>query len=383
MGTKLSVCFVVNNLDVGGLEKVVIDLINHLDRDRFEPSVACLDGAGALFDRVDLDESACLVLDKSSARSTPIGSFDPRMISKLRRFFLCRNVGIVHAHNLAPLVYGGIAARLGWRRPIVVYSEHNQIYSASRSTRRKFIFYIRLADQVVAVSEDLDRTLARKVHPTGHVRVIYNGIDGTRFAMTDGGEVRRELGVADDEVLIGSGVVLSKQKGITYLLEAAKDVLDKTPRARFAVAGDGPLRAELEAKAKRLGLGDRFLFLGYRSDMPRVISALDVYVLPSLWEGLPLALLEAMAMGKPIVATRAGGNPEIVQDGVNGYVVPPKDVGALGRALIRVCGDDSFRQRVRGLNRDKFEAKFSLRAMVRAHEELYVDVAKPKRVRAP
>lgn len=378
MRTKLSVCFVVNNLDVGGLEKVVIALINHLDRERFDPCVACLDGKGALFDRLELEEGACLVLDKSCARNTPVGSFDPRMLTKLHAFFLRRGVSVVHAHNLAPLVYGGIGARLGLRRPAVVYSEHNQIYSATKATRRKFIFYVRLADHVVAVSEDLQRTLESKVHPSGPIRVIHNGIDGTRFAVSDGVEVRRELGMGDDEILVGSGVVLSEQKGIPYLLEAARRVVSRQPRVRFAIAGDGPLREQLEATARRLDLADRFRFLGYRSDMPRVIAALDVYVLPSLWEGLPLALLEAMAMGKPIVATSVGGNPEIVENGINGYVVPPRDVHALEHALIRICADDSFRRRVRRVNRDKFEAMFSLRAMVRAHEELYVEVATPK-----
>lgn len=379
MADKLGVCFIVNNFDVGGLEKVVIDLVNHLDRDRFDVSVACVDGAGTLFDRLKLDEEACLVLDKSGARSTPLGTFDPKMLWQLRSFFTRRRVSILHAHNVAPLVYGGFASRLGWRRPTVVYSEHNQIYSAPRSARRKFIFYIRLADQVVAVSHDLERTLARKVFPTGRVRVIHNGIDGSRFAMADGAAVRQELDVADDDVLIGSGVVLSKQKGIPYLLEAAKGVLAKEPRARFAIAGDGPLRTQLEATAARMDLGDRFRFLGYRSDMPRIISALDVYVLPSLWEGLPLALLEAMAMGKPVVATRVGGNPEIVEDGVNGFIVPPKDATALERALLQICRDDVFRQRVRTINRDKFESQFSLQAMVSAHEELFVDVAVQRR----
>jgi glycosyltransferase involved in cell wall biosynthesis len=379
MGAKLGVCFIVNNFEVGGLEKVVIDLVNRLDRDRFDVSVACVDGHGALFDRLELDESACLVLDKSRAQRTPIGSFDPRLLWRMRSFLERRGVSIVHAHNVAPLVYGGIGSRLGWRRPTMVYSEHNQIYSASRSTRRKFIFYIRLADQVVAVSHDLKRTLANKIHPTSPVRVIHNGIDGSRFAMMDGTEVRRELGVSPREILIGSGVVLSKQKGIPYLLRAAKAVLAKEPRARFAIAGDGPLREELERTAQAMNLGGRFHFLGYRSDMPKVIAALDVYVLPSLWEGLPLALLEAMAMGKPIVATSVGGNPEIVEDGVNGYIVPPKDIAALESALLRTCQDDVFRERVRNLNRRKFESQFSLQAMVSAHEKLFIDVATPRR----
>lgn len=378
MGAKVGVCFVVNNFDVGGLEKIVIDLINHLDRDRFDPSVVCVDGHGTLFDRLRLDESACLVLDKSHSVHTPVGNFDPKTLWRMRSFFTRRNVSVVHAHNVGPLVFGGLASRLGWHRPTVIYTEHNQIYSACRSGRRKFIFYIRLADHVVTVSHDLRRTLMSKVHPTVPIRVIHNGIDGSQFSMTSGEDVRRELGVDAKDILIGTGVVLSKQKGMPYLLRAAREVVAQEPRARFVVAGEGPLRKDLETSAAHLGLGDRFRFLGYRSDMPRIISAFDIYVLPSLWEGLPLALLEAMAMGKPIVATKVGGNAEVVQDGVNGFIVPRRDVAALREALLRVCRDELFRKRAQSANRSRFESEFSLSAMVGAHERLYVEVAQSR-----
>ena len=380
MGDKVNVCFVVNNFNVGGLEKVVIDLVNHIDRDRFDISVVCVDGRGTLFDRLELEDGACLVVDKSRSRHTPVGTFDPGVLWRMRSFFVRRDVSVVHAHNMGPLVFGGISARLGPRRPTVVYTEHNQIYSASAATRRKFIFYIRLADHVVAVSHDLKRTLTRKVRPPVPVRVVHNGIDGSKFALADGADVRAELGVGADEILIGAGVVLSKQKGLPFLLEAAREVVTKEPRARFVLAGEGPLRAELEQTASDLGLGDRFRFLGYRSDMPRVISALDVYVLSSLWEGLPLALLEALAMGKPVVATRVGGNPEVVDNGVNGFIVPPRDASALAQALLKTCRDDAFRRNVRDVNRTRFETQFSLQAMVSAHEKLYVEVARTRRL---
>jgi len=371
---KVHVCFVVNNLNVGGLEKVVLNLINHIDRDQFDLSLVCVDGHGREFKQVALDDDACLVLDKSQSRRTPLGTFDPMTLWRMNTFFTKRNVDVVHAHNMGPLVYGGLSAHLGLRRPTVVYTEHNQFYSASKKARCKFTFYIRLADHVVAVSHDLRRTLAHRVHPGGPIRVIHNGIDGSRFALADGAAVRAELGVRSHEILIGTGVVLSEQKGLEYMLDAARLVIDKEPRARFVLAGDGPLRERLQRKAFEYSLGDRFLFLGYRSDMQRLVSAFDVYALSSLWEGLPLALLEALAMGKPIVATRVGGNPEIVEDGVHGWIVPPRDPEALADALLKTCRDDAFRKSVRSVNRARFEQDFSLQSMVRAHEKLYVDV---------
>ena len=388
MNSKKNICFVVNNFNVGGLEKVVLDLINHIDRNRFEMSVVCLDGAGKLFDQVNLDAGACLVLNKSHMIRTPVGTFDPASLWRMRGFFHERTIDIVHAHNMGPLAFGGVSARLCFRRPIVVYSEHNQFYSASPRARSKFALYIRLADHVVTVSHDLKRTLEQKVHPFGPIRVIHNGIDGSKFAMGAGdsgsegwrASVRAELGVTPDQILIGAGVVLSKQKGLPYLLEAAREVIDNEPRALFALAGDGPLREELRRIAADYNLGDRFQFLGYRDDMPRIVAALDIYALSSLWEGLPLSLVEALAMGKPIVATQVGGNCEVVDDWKGGITVPARDATALARALLTVCQDENFRARCQIENRDRFEQHFSLQSMVKAHETLYEEVAGKKSI---
>jgi len=371
VAAKCNVAFVVNNLDVGGLEKVVIQLIRHLDRTVFEPLLVCIDGPGALFAEAGLPSHRCLVLDKSRARSFGPVRFDPRLLLQIARFFRGNHVHIAHAHNAAPLIYGGFAARMVRPRPVFVYSEHNQIYSASPASRRKFRWYVRLADRVVAVSHDLRSTLRAQVGITTPVRVIHNGIDGSRFSSLNANRIRHTLGLSDSDLVVGTAVVISKQKGLTHLLDAACTVVTAEPRARFVVAGDGPLRADLERKASSLGLGDRFRFLGYRSDIPELIASLDLYVLPSLWEGLPLALLEALAMGKPIVATSVGGNPEVVEDGVQGRLVPPGDSVALADAILALLRDDEFRASVGPVNRAKFERQFSVQAMVRAHEALY------------
>jgi len=370
---KRSICQVVNNLDVGGLEKVVIALTRNLDRSRFVPYLICLDGRGKLFDEAGVPPERCLVLHKSPAMNLGLLRVDPRALWQIRAFVRERALDLIHAHNVAPLAYAGVATRLG-RRPVMVYSEHNQIYSASAASKLKFRYYLHLADHLVAVSHDLSGTLVREARVRRRIRVLHNGIDGARFRRLDGAPVRAELGLAAGERLVGTGVVLSEQKGIRYLLEAAGQVVSSRPEVRFAIAGDGPLRGELEQRASALGLDDKVAFLGYRADMPEVISALDVYVLPSLWEGLPLALLEAMAIGKPIVATRVGGNPEVVEHGVNGFLVPPRDPGALAEHILRALDDEDFRRRAEQANARRFAREFSLEAMVRAHEQLYEEV---------
>lgn len=377
----LRIAMVVNNLNVGGLEKVVLSLLRGLDRKAFEPHLICLDGPGRMFEDQPLNPERTLVLQKKPYKLGPI-AVDPGALWRLRRWVLDRDIQLLHAHNLAPLTYAGLVARTAWGpvrgRPRVVYSEHNQMYSASPRTLSRFRQYLRLADHVVAVSHDLKhKLLAAPMSARAPVDVIYNGIDGERFRSMSGDSVRRELGVAPGELLIGTGVVLSRQKAIGNLVLAARQVLQQVPTARFAVAGDGPLRADLESQARELGLESRFRFLGYRSDMHQVIAALDVYVLPSLWEGLPLALLEAMAMNKLIVCTRVGGNPEIVADAVNGLVVEPGDVDALAAALVRALNDRALQDSAANHNRAKFERQFSEPAMVTAHEHLYRQLLAP------
>jgi glycosyltransferase involved in cell wall biosynthesis len=377
---RINVAFVVNNLDVGGLEKVVVSLINNLDRERFRPYLICLDGAGKMAADVDLPDESRLVLERKQGIRLPIVglSADPSVFHRIRRFVRANRIDVLHAHNIGPLIYAGVATRLipMRRRPRVVYSDHNQLFSMSTARARRIRWYLKLADEVVAVSEDLQRTLIERLQASPQrVRVLYNGVDGKRFALTDRNKVRRELGITDGEFVVGSAVVLHEYKGIAYLLDAAPAVLAQAPATRFVIAGDGPVRATLEAKARALGLGDRVMFIGHRNDVPDVVSSFDVYVLPSVAEGLPLALLEALATGNPIVCTRVGGCPEIVEDGVNGFLVPPRDSSALSAGILRLRADPEFRAAIRERNLKKFSERFTLRTMVDAHARLFGDLA--------
>jgi len=376
---KLRVAMVVNNFDVGGLEKVVLSLLEHLDRDAFEPYVVCLEGGGKLWRDVAVPPERALVLQKQARVRLPGLQVDDAAIRAIRGFVREHRIDVVHTHNLAPLVYAGLATRLMPDRPQVVYTEHNQIYRASRLGRAKFLAYIRLADVVATCSKDLQQFFRERLHMRRDVRVLYNGIDGRRYAAVDSARVDEELGLRPDDFVVGTGVVLSEQKGITYLVAAAKEVRARAPDVKFVVAGEGPLRPALEGEARAAGLGDAMRFLGYRRDIPELISAFDLYVLPSLWEGLPLALLEALAIGKPIVATRVGGNPEIVEDGANGYIVPPRDPAALARAILAVHGDPDFRERARRRNVEKFSQLFSLEAMIATHSALYREITATRR----
>lgn len=367
---RLRIALVVNNLNVGGLEKVVISLLRGLDRNRFDVYLICLDGGGRLFTEAAISPDHCLVLNRRFIRFWSV-NIDIRALYAIRSFIGKNRIQLIHTHNLSPLIYGGLAARSLISGPLVVYTEHNQIYSASAATKVKYPYYLKLADKVLVVSKDLQNHLQNVIGVQQPVEVMYNGIDGLLFQRVNSEGIRSELGITADSFLVGTAVVISEQKGIRYLMEAAKIVLCNHSKIQFVVAGEGPLLNELKAQLETMGLGDRFRFLGYRDDIPAVISALDLYVLPSLWEGFPLALLEAMAIGKPIVCTHVGGNPEIVNNGENGYLVAPKDAEGLAKKILSIAGDPAFMESVKLQNRSRFESNFSDLAMVAAHENFY------------
>jgi glycosyltransferase involved in cell wall biosynthesis len=343
------------------------------------PFLACLDGPGRLFPEARLAPECCLVGRKRRGVNFGVARVDLLAIAALRGFLRRNRIDVVHAHNLGPLVYGGLATRLSFRRPALLYSEHNQIYSASRGTRRKFRYYAKLADAVVAVSDDLRRTLLGDCGITAPIHVVPNGIDGSKYSPDRPSGIRRELGLTPEVRLVGTAVNLSAQKGLTHLLDAAAIVRRSGTAAHFVIAGDGPLRADLIAYAAAHDLNDSVTFAGYRADVPEVLAGLDVFVLSSLWEGLPLALLEALACGRPIVATSVGGIPEVVSEGENGFLVPPGDSQALASRILRVLGDPDEARQIGRNNVEKFHQRFSVGTMVAAHEQLYEQLADRRR----
>jgi glycosyltransferase involved in cell wall biosynthesis len=375
---RIRVCTVVNNLDGGGLERVAIELIRGLDRSRFDLSLVCLNGRGRLFDVLDLPHDSVLVLHKRSPARTAM-SVDVDVLRRIRRFLLDRQIDIVHAHNLAPLTYAGVAARTLRQRPRIVYTEHSggravASRTAGRARRMRTGWYLRIPDLVVAVSIDLSRYLRDVLPASERLVVIHNGVDATGYESVDAAAVRQSLGIPAAAPLAGTVASLSAPKNLPLLLTAAAEVVRRLPQCRFVIAGDGPQRDALRAQAAALGLDNHLTFLGYRDDVSAILAALDVFVLSSAWEGLPLVLLEAMAAGKPIVATDVGGCREAIVDGVNGTLVPPDAADALANAIVRYCSDREAARRAGRHSRERFVERFSVRRMLQRYDEAFRDL---------
>lgn len=227
----------------------------------------------------------------------------------------------------------------------------------------------------VAISQAVRDVLERFGVERERICLVPSGVELGNAAPGAGDAFRRELGLAPDESLVGNVAHLADHKGQRYLLEAVPSVLAVFPRTRFVIVGEGELEGELKALAASLSLGDRLVFTGFRADVPAVLAALDLFVMPSHLEGLGTIVLDALAAGKPVVAARAGGIPDILQDGVEGLLVPPKDPESLSRAIRRVLADRGLAQRLAAAGRKRVEERFGVDAMVEGNLRLYQELA--------
>ena len=299
---------------------------------------------------------------------------------------LCRRerFDLVATHTSKGGVLGRLAARAAGV-PHVVYHAHAYFFNHLSPGPAKSLyvaierFAARFGDLTLAVSEEHRRgALECGVEAPGRIRTVLNGVDLQRFAGVDGRPVRAELGFAPDDVLIGGVGRLQVFKGYEYLIRALPPVLADFPRAQLILCGTGPLESRLRSECERARIADRVRFLGFRKDIPQLMAALDVFVQPSLREGLSIALIEAAAAGLPSVACTIAGNAEIVQHGRTGILVPPADPVALGAAIRSLIEDPEGAREMGREARRRAEALFSVERMVAQHLAAYDSLMTPK-----
>ena len=262
-------------------------------------------------------------------------------------------------------------------RPAVVYTEHNTWDRYRPATRLLNAWTFGWNDAVIAVSQSVAASIGRRRMP---VNVVPNGIDvgATESNALGRREARSTLGVPDDAFAIGTVGGLTPKKGHSVLVRAAARVVDSEPSARFVFVGLPAQPSAIEREIAAARLESHVLLAGYRPEAARLMRAFDVYCLPSLYEGMPISLLEAMALGVPSVVTSAGGVPEVVTDGVDALVVPPSDPGALADALVSLAHDDPLRAKLAAEARRTVEG-FDLKEMVRRTEAVYVEALSTRR----
>jgi glycosyltransferase involved in cell wall biosynthesis len=369
--SPIRVLQVITSLGIGGAERLVVSAARGLSAPRFEHAICCLAERGPLAAEAEAAAVPVFCVGESPGLRHPFAF--ARLIRIIRAF----RPTIVHTHLQSASLYGRLAALLA-RVPVVVATEHNVYVGKARRYVLVERFLARLTDAMVAVSGPVRQFLSvQLVLPPSTIRVIHNGV--ALSAPTPGGlaELRERL-AADGAVAIRLGTVasLTAKKGHEVLLRAVARLRDSGVVCSLVVAGEGPDRQRLELLSQQLGVSTRVLFLGHVAHPPDVLGAIDVFVLPSLIEGLPLALLEAMYAGRACVATSVGGVPEVIRPGDNGLLVPPGDEVALAQA-ISALGSVDLRRRLGAAARRSIENGFTEAAYLESLKALYLELAEP------
>ena len=367
---------------LGGTEKQVVSTAAHMDPKRFEVELACFKRRGQLLDEV-------------LERGTPIEEYPVRSFFRpatigqqlrLSRHLQRRRVQVVHSYNFYSNVFAIPAARLAGV-PCVVASIRDTGVYLNAAQRRVHRAVCSLAHRVLVNADAIRDWLIAEGYDPSNISVIPNGLDTALYARRRGGtSIRRELGLAPDAKLVMLLARLNRDKWLDCFVDAAARLAPRFPAAHFVVVGgdfaplaDGSIppeiayRRELEARATRTGVADRLHFMGFRTDVPDILAEATVSVLPSFSEGLSNTLLESMAAGAPVVATRVGGTPEVIDDGVTGLLVPPRDDAALADAIARVLENDVLAVRLGEQGRRRVTERYSFETTVRATEQLYLD----------
>jgi glycosyltransferase involved in cell wall biosynthesis len=350
------------------VERFIIDVYPRLDRSRFNVRQVCLRERGPMADELERLGVPVQVCSMSS-RHSPVGL---RQLADLMRR---QRIDIVHSHMYRANTSATIAAWMAGV-PVVVTHIHNVGTWETHRQRWMDRLLARWRDAIVCVSEKVREDVLRTLRlPPPKVRVIYNGVDVARFSDRSQREpTRAALGLAPGEVAIIYVGRLVDQKNPMALAGIAEAVAGPRPGVKLIVAGDGPRRAGLEEHIRQRGLADRVLFLGRRDDVPALLQAADLAVLPSFKEGFSLVVLEALAAGLPLVATAVGGTPEAIEHGHSGVIVPPGDDAALVEAVARLVDNTDQRARMAG-EAVRRAQRFNLKRTVADLEELYLKLA--------
>jgi glycosyltransferase involved in cell wall biosynthesis len=357
---------ITHDLALGGLQQVIVNLCRTVNRDIFEPQVLCLRALGDY--TADIQQlGICVHLIPQKKNGVDYFAF-----LKVAKILKRERIEVIHTHNTQPFMDGTIGAILAGVKTRI-HTDHARDFPDKRRYMFAEWFLSHFVRKVVAVSEHTARNLMsyEKISQK-KIMVIPNGIDGSAFSISlDKQKKRDELDITNKGPIIGIGVRLSEQKGITYLLHAMPQIIKKFPDCTLVIAGRGPLEETLKKEAESLEIMNNIRFIGMRLDIPELLKLFDVYVLPSLWEGLPMVLLEAMAAGCPVVATDVGGVASVIKNRVTGLLIKPRNFDEIADAVSNVLIDQKLRLDIVTNSLIVFRERFDAKIMTSQYERLY------------
>lgn len=369
------VAYFIDHLKVGGAQRHLIEVLRRLDRQRFSPQVWTLRGEGEL-------------LQDAEQLGVPVKSFDlgarlqdPRVfplfhraIQQLRQ----DRVQIVHTYLSFANIVGALTSAFA-RVPVLLVSKRSLDRYQKKLEAWSHWAVNRIADRVIANAAAVkDFVIKTEGCPADKIIVIPNGINDEFVPNGLRDKERAALGLDPQNRVVGTLGRLAWKKGQEYFLTAAAAIIKEEPQVTFVLVGDGPLRTQLEEQARALGIASQVKFLGQRLDSQAVISLFDIFVLPSVIEGMPNALLEAMALEKPVVVTNAGGNAEVVRDGTTGFVVPTRQPAEMAQRILQLLRQETLAQDLAAAARRSVRQQYSFHQTLQAMETLYDDLLAAK-----
>lgn len=364
---KTNVLHLINELEPAGAETLLLNTVRHFDKEKFSLTIAYFLGPGTL--APEMRHAGAEVVDFSRG-----GKVDPLFLARLINFVWENDIDIIHTHLIQASLIGRFVANLLGVRPLLSTRHFGYDHKETGIMRRLERLSAPMDSLILAVSEPVrDYVVFKEGCRSERVEVLHNAIDTRLFKM------RRSSDAATGNPktpVIGAVGRLHPQKGYDTLLEGALRVLREMPSSRFKIVGEGELLKPLQRRAEQLGISEAVGFMGQRppAEIPDILAGFDVFVQTSNWEAFGIAIVEAMACGLPVVATNVEGVVDIIDDGVDGLLIPPKDPRALADRILRLLCDPELRRRIGAAARRKVEANFDIREMTARMARIYQEL---------
>ena len=381
MRRKIKILQVITRLIIGGAQEHVMYLCDLLDRKRFQ--VKLISGPqtgreGESITEVKKRDIDLIILPELVREINP--TKDLLALVKLAKYIRKENFDIVHTNTSKAGILGRLAAKLAGT-PVIIHTVHGWAYHNQMGKRRRGLYVTlekwaeKFTHKFITVSDlNIKKGLADGIGSESKYVTIHSGIDLNRFdpSNLDSKNKKRQWNIDPSNKVVGSVTRLSEQKAPADFVRMANEILKNYPKVSFLLVGDGPLKEEIQNLIDRLKISKKVILTGVRHDIPELLAVMDVFVLSSLWEGLPRVFPQAMAMGLPIVATNVDGAPEAVKDGINGFLVPPKDFTTLAQRTLQLIENPGLARKMGEAGRKMAHPDFCIKEMVRKTEHLYM-----------
>jgi len=372
---KINVLHIYQNSKIGGVQQQFLSLLKAYDRDVFNPIFCCLGPEEEISKEIERIDIETVALNRVRYHR-----FSPGIVRDLYRLMKQKNIHIVRTHRYRANLYGRLAALLSGV-PVKIISLHDNYRKDLRLERRivnKIL--LKATDKIVAVSESIRKDIIKYDGiDSSKILVIPNGIDTERFNPEGNfADIRKGFSIKESDIVLGFVGRVVPAKGLEYLIDALPFLKKEFKNIKLLITGEGSTMERLKKKAKENNVHDSIIFTGKRRDIPDILSCTDIFVMPSVAEGLPNALLEAMAMGKPIVATEVGGIPEVIKNRHSGFLVPPRNPEALATAIKDLISNEQLAAKMGQAARHIVLDNLSIKAIAQKWQTLYLSILREK-----